>query len=231
MKRVPNGKSSKALSISSTRKPIPFNGIRDPERTRRNLLDAAYREFSTSGYHGASIDKISKRAGASKQMLFHHFGSKENMYLTVLERAYEAARAHDLELDVDGMEPKAAMRMLVGASFDYLRDHRDFVSLLADENINKGKHIKRSKKLGSIYVPLIAKIARTLKRGEEQGIFRSGIDPYQLYISISALRFFYFSNAYTLEAALDIELMTNKALKQRRDHIMDFVMSSLAAHR
>src|SRR3954453_1801559 len=76
--------------ISPTRKPKPSNGTRDPERTRGNLLDSAYREFAALGFHGASIDGICSRAGVSKQVLFHHFGSKEKIYLAVLEKAYEA---------------------------------------------------------------------------------------------------------------------------------------------
>lgn len=217
----------KSPPISPTRRRVPSNGTRDPERTRRNLMDAAYREFSIAGYHGASIEKICKRAGVSKQILSHHFGSKENVYLTVLESAYEASRSHDPELDLDVLDPVEAMRQLVCFSFDHLRSNRAFVSLLGDENVHKGKHIKRSKKLRDIYAPLIAKIALILQRGEEAGVFRRGIDPYQLYISISGLCFFYFSNAYTLSTALDVELMDNDMLNARREHVLTFVMSGL----
>ena len=53
---------------------------------------------------------------------------------------------------------------------------------------------------------MIERIARTLQRGEEIGVFRAGIDPNTFYISISALSFFYLSNIYTLGAALDIDM-------------------------
>ena len=57
--------TTEAYVISPTRKRKPSNGVRDPERTRGNLLDSAYREFSEQGFHGASIDGICKRAGVS----------------------------------------------------------------------------------------------------------------------------------------------------------------------
>jgi TetR/AcrR family transcriptional regulator len=214
--------------ISPTRKRKPSNGVRDPERTRGNLLDSAYREFSEQGFHGASIDGICKRAGVSKQVLFHHFGSKQKLYLEVLERAYAASRSHDPEFDIERLDPVAAMRYLVGVSFDHLRSNRAFVRLLSDENNNKGRHIRQSNKLRAIYVPLIERIAQTLRRGEEVGVFRAGIDPNNFYISISALSFFYFSNIYTLHAALDIDMESEAALDARRAHVMDFAMSAIA---
>ena len=213
--------------ISSTRRPTKSDGTRDPARTRRNLLDAAYREFSTSGFHGASIEKICRRAGVSKQVLSHHFGAKADVYLTVLERAYQATRVHDAELDAGAVEPLEAMRRFVGVAFDNVRDDRAFVRLLADENINGGRNIRRSTTLRDLYVPLIHRLGRILARGEQAGLFRPGIDPVQLYISISGLCFFYFSNAHTLAAVLAADLLTKEAIAQRREHVIAFTLAAI----
>jgi TetR/AcrR family transcriptional regulator len=228
MTKAQQRRSAEAHVISPTRKRKPSNGTRDPERTRGNLLDSAYREFSALGFHGASIEGICKRAGVSKQILFHHFGSKEKIYLEVLERAYAASRSHDPEFDIERLDPVAAMRYLVGVSFDHLRSNRAFVRLLSDENNNKGRHIRQSSKLRAIYVPLIERIAQTLQRGAEIGVFRAGMDPNNFYISISALSFFYFSNIHTLRAALDIDMESEAALDARRAHVMDFAMSAIS---
>ena len=213
--------------ISSTRRPTVSDGTRDPARTRRNLLDAAYREFSTSGFHGASIEKICRRAGVSKQVLSHHFGAKADVYLTVLERAYEATRVHDVDLDAGALDPVEAMRRFVGVAFDNVCSDRAFVRLLADENINAGRNIRRSTTLRDLYVPLIQRLGRTLARGEEAGLFRPGIEPVQLYISISGLCFFYFSNAYTLAAVLAEDLLTKEAIAARREHVIAFTMAAI----
>ena len=218
---------SKARIISSTRKRLASDGTRDPDRTRRNLLDAAYREFSSSGYHGASIDRICKRAGVSKQVLSHHFGAKADVYLTVLERAYEASRAHDPELDLEGVDPIEAMRRFIGFAFDHLHTDRAFVSLLADENINGGRNIRRSGRLRDLYAPLIERLGVILARGEASGAFRPDIDPRQLYISISALCFFYFSNAHTLGAVLGGDLLSKAAIAGRRRHVVEFALAAI----
>ena len=213
--------------ISARRRRTPSDGTRDPERTRRNLLDAAYREFSLSGFHGASIEQICRRAGVSKQILSHHFGSKANAHLAVLEAAYLASRAQDARLDADDLDPAEAMRNFIGLAFDYLRANQAFVSLLADENINKGRHIRQSAVLRDLYVPLITRLDGILQRGVRRGVFRAGVDAQQLYISISGLCFFYFSNTHTLSAVLGWELMQSEALAARRAHVVDFVLASL----
>ena len=201
---------------------------RDPALTRRKLLDAAYQEFAASGYHGASIQKISDRAGVSKQVLSHHFGRKPDVHLMVLERAYQASRAHDPELDQDA-DPVETMCRLVGFAFDSLHRDRAFVRLLADENINRGHSIRRSARLQNLYMPLIATIEAVLTRGEAFGMFRSGLDPVQLYISVRALCFIPFSNAYTLSAVLAKDLMTESAIAARRAHVLQFVMAAIAS--
>jgi AcrR family transcriptional regulator len=218
-----------APPISSRRRRVPSNGVRDPERTRRNLLDAAYREFALSGYHGASIERICKRAGVSKQILIHHFGSKAEAHLAVLEAAYRASRAQDTRLQSDEADPVEAMRAFVGHAFDHLRANRDFVSLLCDENVNKGRHIRRSKALQDIYAPLVEGLDALLRRGERVGAFRPGVDAQELYISISALCFFTFSNTYTLSAVFGRDLMAADALVARRQHVIDFVLTALRA--
>jgi TetR/AcrR family transcriptional regulator len=213
--------------ISSRRRRVPSNGTRDPERTRRNLLDAAYREFAASGYHGASIERICRRAGVSKQILIHHFGSKANAHLAVLEAAYRASRAQDERLRAEEADPVEALRGFVGQAFDHLRANRDFVALLGDENVNKGKHIRRSKVLADIYAPLIDGLGAILRRGEDAGVFRPGTDALQLYVSISALCYFTFSNGYTLSAVFGRDLTAPDALVERRRHVVEFVLAAV----
>lgn len=215
------------LPISSTRRPEPGNGTRDPARTRRNLLDAAYREFAAHGFHGTTVERICRRAGVSKQILSHHFGSKEGAHLAVLEQAYAAARSHDLQLDDAAQDPAAAMRAFVAASFDHLARNRAFVRLQADENVNHGRHIRKSTVLPAIYDPLIERLASLLRRGERAGVFRAGLEARQLYMTISALCYFTFSNADTLSAVFATNMLDAAALAARRAHVIEFVMAAL----
>lgn len=58
--------------------------MRNPERTRRRILDAALQEFSARGFAGARVGGIARRAKANKRMLYHYFGDKEGLFRAVL---------------------------------------------------------------------------------------------------------------------------------------------------
>jgi TetR/AcrR family transcriptional regulator len=200
---------------------------RDPAATRRALLAAARAEFAAKGLAGARVDEIAARAGVNKQLVYHHFGDKDALYLAVLEWLYDEIRAAERKVDLAGMAPEEAIAHLVGISFDHLAAHPDFVALLTDENRHGAVHVRRSPKLPTMHSPLIALIAATLDKGAEAGAFRRGIDPMQLYVSIAALGYFYFSNAATLSTIFKRRLDSRPAVAARRAHVVDLVMNAL----
>lgn len=200
---------------------------RNPVATRRKLLAAARREFATSGLAGARVDEIAARAGVNKQLVYHYFGDKDALYLTVLEWVYEEIREQERRLNLEGVPPELAIRKLIEASFDYLAAHPDFVVLLNDENRGGARHVRRSKRLEAMHSPLVSMVSQILKQGVRNGTFRRGIDPVQLYISIAGLSYFFFSNMPTLSAIFGKNLSSPAARRARRKHVVDLVMQSL----
>jgi hypothetical protein len=75
---------------------------------------------------------------------------------------------------------------------------------------------------------LISTISDLLARGTRAGVFRAGIDPVQLYVSIAALGYFYLSNAYTLSTIFGRDLTAPKAKEERIAHVVDLVLGALA---
>ena len=140
-----------------------------------------------------------------------------------MEAAYRASRAQDSLLQADDADPVEALRAFVGHAFDHLHANRDFVSLLGDENVNKGRHIRKSKTLQDIYAPLIAGLDSILRRGERAGVFRAGMDALQLYVSISALCFFNVSNRATFSKIFSRDLKSKKALARLRQQTVEMV--------
>jgi TetR/AcrR family transcriptional regulator len=200
---------------------------RNPEATRRKLLAAARREFAASGLAGARVDEIAARAGVNKQLVYHYFGDKDALYLSVLEWVYEEIREQERGLNLEGVPPDLAIRKLIEASFDYLAAHPDFVVLLNDENRGGARHVLRSKRLEAMHSPLVSLVSQILKQGMRDGTFRRGIDPVQLYISIAGLSYFFFSNTPTLSAIFGKNLRSPAARRARRKHVVDLVMQSL----
>ena len=200
---------------------------RNPEVTRRKLMVAARHEFAASGLAGARVDEIAARAGVNKQLVYHYFGDKDAIYLAVLEWVYEEIREQERKLNLEGLPPDVAIRKLIEASFDHLAAHPDFIVLLNDENRGGARHVRGSKRLEAMHSPLVSMVSKILKQGVQNGAFRRGIDPVQLYISIAGLSYFFFSNTSTLSAIFGKDLRSPTAQRARRKHVVDLVMHSL----
>jgi TetR/AcrR family transcriptional regulator len=200
---------------------------RDPAATRTKLLTAARRRFAQSGLAGARVDEIAARAGVNKQLVYHYFGDKDTLYLAVLEWVYEEIRAKERELNLEGLPPERAIRKLIESSFDHLAEHPDFIVLLNDENRGGARHVRGSKKLEALHSPLVSLVSKILAEGVRAGVFRKGINPVHLYISIAGLSYFFFSNTPTLSAIFGKDLASPAARRARRKHVVDLVLQSL----
>jgi AcrR family transcriptional regulator len=205
----------------------PARAARDPERTRAAILAAATAEFTAKGLTGARVDAIAKSAGANKRMIYHYFGDKDGLYLAVLEATYAAIRTAELELHLGDRDPVEGMRELVRFTWAYFIAHPEFLSLLGTENLNKASYLKRSKRIRELHSPLVGMISGLLERGEHERVFRPGVDPVQLYVTIAALGFFYLSNRHTLSTIFGRDLSGPKSLAEREQHIVDVVLTYL----
>ena len=194
------------------------------QRTREDILDIATREFSEKGLAGARIDEIAEKTHTSKRMIYYHFGSKDELYRAVLERAYSHIRDGELAARFEDMPPEQALRAIIGHNFDYHFDHPEFVRLVMSENVNKGEHISQIPKMRERNRTVIEALGAILRKGVEQGVFRDGIDPIDLHMSISALSFYNVSNRYTFLQNFGVDFATPVSRARRRVQIIDCVM-------
>src|SRR5436190_12329129 len=203
------------------------NGARDPDRTRRRILEAAGEEFARYGLGGARVDRIAARSGANKRMLYYYYGSKDRLFLAALEESYARIRAAERSLDLEHRDPREALRKLVEFTWDYYLRHPEFMTLLNSENLHKGRHLQRSRRVRDLHSPLVETLGGILRRGERAGLFRRGVDPVQLYISIAGEGYFYLSNRYTLSRIFDRDLMASRALASRARHNAEMILNAL----
>lgn len=200
---------------------------RDPERTRRAILEAARAEFCLHGFNGARIERISSRSKSNMRMIYHYFGNKEGVYLSVLESTYSELRNQERQLDLTNSEPLEGMRKLILFSFDFFASRSDFISLISTENILKGHYLKRLPSIQAMSVPLINTIGDLLNRGVAQGVFKPGIDPLQLYVSLVAQSQLHISNRHTLSVLFNQDLSDQDWLKDRREHTLNMLIDHL----
>jgi AcrR family transcriptional regulator len=200
---------------------------RDPEGMRLRILEAAKQEFAAHGLAGARVDRIAAKAGANKRMLYYHVGNKDDLYLAVLEGAYEKIRVEERGLDLEHLDPSEAIERLIGFTWNYFLRNPEFLALLNTENLAQARYLKRSTKVKSMHSPFVEMIRTVVTRGVESGDFQVAVDPIQLYISIAALSFFYLSNSATLSVIFGRDLLRKQAKDERLDHMVALVLAAL----
>jgi AcrR family transcriptional regulator len=200
----------------------------DPEQTKRNIIEVATAEFAAMGLSGARVDAIAERTSTTKRMLYYYFGSKEGLYEAVIEEAYEKIRALEQALRVETMEPREGLRRLVEFTFDFHDTQRDFVQLIAGENISGGTHAEHLKAFKARNSSVVKTIRNLIERGVAAKVFRDDVDPFDLHLMISSLCFFRVSNRHTFGMAFGRDPAGPRSRARHRTMIVDAVLRFIA---
>ena len=203
--------------------------LRDADATQKRILAAAKKEFAKSGLGGARVDVIAERAKANKRMIYHYFNSKEELFTRVLEDAYVGIRSAELKLDLEHKDPKDALEELIRFTWDYYLKNPEFITLVNSANLHKARHLKKSETFHAVSQRFVGMVSGLLDRGVEEGIFRPGIDPVQLNITIAAIGYYYLTNRFTGSIMFERDLVTPEALEERLRFNIETIMRLVCA--
>jgi len=204
-------------------------GGRDSTATIDDIIATATREFAEKGLAGARIDDIAEAMQTSKRMIYYYFGSKEGLYVRVLEEAYRRIRAIEAELHLADLPPEDALRRLVAFTHDYQLAHPDFVRLVMTENIHRGAYLAQSELIQRLNVPAIEAVRGVIERGVAAGVFRAGVDALDVHTTISALCFFNVANRHTFSLIFRRDPDSPALVAERRAQIVETVVRYLRA--
>jgi AcrR family transcriptional regulator len=215
-----------AAPVKTAREPTRTN---DPARTMAGILEVATKEFADKGLSGARIDEIAAATRTSKRMIYYYFGSKEGLYVAVLEDQYRRMRQIEAEQHLEDLAPEVALRKLVAFTFDHHYGNQDYIRLVMTENMERGQYLAQSKTIQELNVTAIQSVRLLYERGLAQGVFRPGLDPIDIHASISALTFFNVSNQYTFGLIFKTGERSPEALAARRQNIVELIVRFVQA--
>jgi len=213
--------------MKSRRKRAAIPIKRNADLTKAKILQAAIEEFGERGLSLAKTDDIAERCGVNKRMIYYYFGSKAGLYLAALESVFEKLVVLEREIDVEHLDPPAAIEATIKLKIDYYVENPSFVSFISMENFHRARHLRKSRKLDLLKTPLTDVVARILKRGQRNGQFRKDVEPVDFYISICALCIMYFSNQYTLGAIFGRDMISPTSIERRKRTVVDLVLRYL----
>ena len=201
----------------------------DPVRTMAGILEVATTVFANKGLSGARIDEIAAATRTSKRMIYYYFGSKDGLYIAVLEEAYRRMRAIEAELHLEDLPPEDALRRLVSFTFDHHHNNQAYIRLVMTENMERGAYLAQSKSIQQLNVAAIQAIRQLYDRGVALKVFRPGLDPIDIHASISALSFFNVSNQHTFDLIFKRDGQSPQAISARRDSIVEMLVRFVRA--
>ncbi|WP_066366454.1 TetR family transcriptional regulator [Herbidospora mongoliensis] len=204
----------------------PGDRQRDADRTRAEILDVAMAEFARSGYAGARVDEIADLTSTTKRMIYYYFGGKEQLYIAALEKAYAEVRAVEKTVDIDHLDPVEAIRTLAQLTFDHHDAHRDFIALVAIENVHRAEHIRKSEVLANLGAPVLDLISRILDAGHATGDFTTEADAIDVHMMISSFCFFRVANQHTFGALFGRDMTA----PEHRDRLRTMVGEMIVAY-
>nr|WP_306470499.1 TetR/AcrR family transcriptional regulator [Pseudomonas sp. efr-133-TYG-103a] len=201
-------------------------GIRaqQADQTRARILKAAIAVFTRDGYSGGRIEKISAEAESNDRMIYYYFGSKEKLFVKVLEHTYEQFNRTESTLQLDPSTPVATLRQLVAFVWDYYVTHPEFVAILSIENLHKGKHARQSSELRRLSGEAVGVLRPIIEAGQQQGLFREDVDIKHVYLMIASLCYFYNSNLHTLTSFLGQDMASQGERQDWLAFIQDLVV-------
>lgn len=197
---------------------------RDPEVTKARILEAAKKEFAKLGLAGGRVEAIATRAKANKRMIYHYFGSKEELFQAVLEDAYADIRHAEQKLNLEHLSPEDAIVALTTHTWNYYLKNPEFMTLVNSENLHKARHVRNSDRFKELHHGFISMLQGILDRGVKAGVFRTNVDARQLHITMAAVGYYYLTNRFTSGVIFDIDFMSKDALKNRLDFNIDTIL-------
>lgn len=191
--------------------------------TQESILRAATKIFAKHGFAGGRIDQISKAAKSHDRMIYYYFGSKEQLFIAVIEETYRRFNEAESKVVLNMENPVDDLTTLVRFMWNYYQQNPEFITLLNSENLHRGKHISKSMRAREYSSPAISLMQTVLEHGVAKKIFRPDLRARDIYLMSAALAYFYLSNRYTLSSFLGEDL----AAKESLDHWESFITSAV----
>jgi TetR/AcrR family transcriptional regulator len=196
-----------------------------PTDTRDRVLQVAQTLFAERGYRGTSLRDIAKRIGIKAPSLLHHFPSKQQLYLAVLDRMFESLEDAANAIAWGRESRQERMRQAVSDAIDFIASHSDFMRIMwkemADESGIGRQVLKRR------IPPLTSTAVNFIFLGQRDGEFRTEIDPLHFMWSLNSITIGYFTTAAMIRRLWNRNLLEPAMIERRKREVIDMVERTL----
>ncbi len=154
---------------------------RDPEATRATILDAAEQIFVEHGFTGTHLSDIAKKAGVTKSLIHHHFGSKKQLWEEIKRQEFTRYAAEQERLLQAGSMDADLLREAMIQYFKYLQRNPNFSRLLT------WMKVEGDQSCGDIANELARQSISGIHQAQQDGILRQDINPLFIFMTFIGL--------------------------------------------
>ena len=137
--------------------------------TSRRILDTATEIFSESGFEGARVDEIAKRAGVNKASIYYHIGDKEALYARVIHDLFGKAAKQVIQNIKTGLSPQDKLKNYIRTLAGIVDRHPEIAAIMLREQASGGKNLPEL--IAQDIAGFVGIITEILDEGARQGIF------------------------------------------------------------
>lgn len=199
--------------------------------SRDKILDVGESLFALRGYSGVGLREVAERVGLGKSSLFHHFGSKGSLYLSVLQRVYERIEDHLGPSIAAGGPPADRLDRAIDALIDVFAENPATARLLLrglfEEDEFPPRYEAERERARRPLERVLQRVLVLLKEGTETGAFRPASPPHVLQTVIGAVVYHFASRDFG-ESLIGAPLFSSEAVRQRRDEVKQMLRRGLA---
>ncbi|HEX2677480.1 MAG TPA: TetR/AcrR family transcriptional regulator [Polyangiales bacterium] len=202
---------------------------RNPEESKRRILDAAERAFARRGFEGARLRDIASDAGVHHALVHHYYGDKRGLFKEVLERALATISSAGLESLAGANDLESTVTHLVSALHDFMSTQRDLLHII--ENAYRDKdgvaHELTTASLGSLAAPLIVHVRGRIVDGQKVGVVRNDITPDALIVFGFSVIAHPFVSGAGIMRSLGLPSISDDELAARKGQLASYIIAAM----
>ena len=199
--------------------------VRDP---KERIIFVAEYVFARKGFGGARTQEIADLATVNKAMIHYYFDNKDKLYHAVLDKILFDLIKLTQDTSREELPYDKQFEIFFHGFFDYVVTHKNFSRITAMEMGSNDRYLARL--VETFFKPLFDRGVAFIKEGISAGEFRK-VDPRHFLINIYALTMAYFSDAEFMEKLIGEDPLSKKMIKERREHLLDIVLTTLGCKR
>lgn len=195
--------------------------------TIRQILISARQEFASKGLEKANVQHIAESAGVTKQLIYHYYQSKEQLFACVLDESSDEAMSETITLELDHLPPQEALKTMILHMFDQYHGDPELASLATEGIRYHTSHSTPRNRFIDFGPVLTQKMRQVIERGIDSGDFSTELDPDLIFTTAALMVSNAISNRYIISVLSGLDTSCDSAMEVWRAHTVNLILAAI----